>query len=222
MEPIRVIEGTALPVDRSDVDTDQIIPAEYLKRIERTGFGPFLFAEWRKDPDFVINDHRYAGASILLAGANFGCGSSREHAPWAIEDAGFRAIIAPSFADIFRNNCTKVGLLPVELRLESVRALMDAVARRSVDAHRRGPGASQRDRAGSRRDVRHRGVHRVAAARRAWTTSGSPCASWTRSRRTNRDGWAGSRPPRRSPRPSAASPTRSPPRRRVAVPGSAS
>ncbi len=126
MEPIRVIEGTALPVDRSDVDTDQIIPAEYLKRIERTGFGPFLFAEWRKDPDFVINDHRYAGASILLAGANFGCGSSREHAPWAIEDAGFRAIIAPSFADIFRNNCTKVGLLPVELRLESVRALMDA------------------------------------------------------------------------------------------------
>ena len=127
MEPIRVIEGTALPVDRSDVDTDQIIPAEYLKRIERTGFGPFLFAEWRKDPSFVLNDHRYAGASVLLAGANFGCGSSREHAPWAIEDAGFRAIIAPSFADIFRNNCTKVGLLPVELREESVRALMDAV-----------------------------------------------------------------------------------------------
>ncbi len=127
MEPIRVIEGTALPVDRSDVDTDQIIPAEYLKRIERTGFGPFLFAEWRKDPSFVLNDPRYAGASIMLAGANFGCGSSREHAPWAIEDAGFRAIIAPSFADIFRNNCTKVGVLPVELRDESVRALMDAV-----------------------------------------------------------------------------------------------
>ena len=127
MEPIGIIEGTALPVDRSDVDTDQIIPAEYLKRIERTGFGPFLFAEWRKDPSFVLNDPRYAGASILLAGANFGGGSSREHAPWAIEDAGFRAIIAPSFADIFRNNCTKVGLLPVELRDESVRALMDAV-----------------------------------------------------------------------------------------------
>ena len=127
MEPITLIEGTALPIDRSDVDTDQIIPAEYLKRIERTGFGPFLFAEWRKDPDFVINDQRYAGASILLAGANFGCGSSREHAPWAIEDAGFRAVIAPSFADIFRNNCTKIGLLPVELREESVRALMDAV-----------------------------------------------------------------------------------------------
>jgi len=127
MEPITLIEGTALPVDRSDVDTDQIIPAEYLKRIERTGFGPFLFAEWRKDPDFVINDPRYGGASILLAGANFGCGSSREHAPWAIEDAGFRAVIASSFADIFRNNCTKIGLLPVELREESVRALMDAV-----------------------------------------------------------------------------------------------
>ena len=127
MEPVTVIEGTALPIDRSDVDTDQIIPAEHLKRIERTGFGPFLFAEWRKDPDFVINDQRYANASIMIAGENFGCGSSREHAPWAIEDAGFKAVIAPSFADIFRNNCTKIGLLPVELRAESVRALMDAV-----------------------------------------------------------------------------------------------
>lgn len=127
MEPITVIEGTALPVDRSDVDTDQIIPSEYLKRIERTGFGPFLFSEWREDPDFIINDPRYAGASVLIAGANFGCGSSREHAPWAIEDAGFRVVIAPSFADIFRNNCTKVGVLPVELPAESVRALMDAV-----------------------------------------------------------------------------------------------
>jgi 3-isopropylmalate/(R)-2-methylmalate dehydratase small subunit len=127
MEPVTVIEGTALPIDRSDVDTDQIIPAEYLKRIERAGFGPFLFAEWRKDPNFVINDPRYAGASIMIAGENFGSGSSREHAPWAIEDAGFKAVIAPSFADIFRNNCTKIGLLPVELRAESVRALMDAV-----------------------------------------------------------------------------------------------
>lgn len=127
MEPINLIEGTALPIDRSDVDTDQIIPAEYLKRVERTGFGPFLFDAWRKDPKFVLNDPRYRGASIMLTGANFGCGSSREHAPWAIEDAGFRAIIAPSFADIFFNNCTKIGLLPVELRAESVRALMDAV-----------------------------------------------------------------------------------------------
>jgi len=127
MEPVLRIEGTALPLDRADVDTDQIIPAQYLKRVERTGFGPFLFDEWRKDPDFILNDERYAGASILITGANFGSGSSREHAPWAIEDAGFRAIIAPSFADIFRNNCLKIGLLPVELRDESVRALMDAV-----------------------------------------------------------------------------------------------
>jgi 3-isopropylmalate/(R)-2-methylmalate dehydratase small subunit len=127
MEPVRVITGTALPLDRSDVDTDQIIPAEYLKRIERAGFGPFLFAEWRKDPTFVLNDERYAGASILIAGANFGSGSSREHAPWALEDAGFRALVSPSFADIFRNNCTKIGLLPVELPSESVRSLMDSV-----------------------------------------------------------------------------------------------
>ena len=127
MEPIRSIEGTAVPLDRADVDTDQIIPAQYLKRIERTGFGPFLFDEWRKDPGFVLNDPRYAGASILVAGPNFGCGSSREHAPWALEDYGFRAVIASSFADIFRNNCLKIGLLPVELRDESVRALMDAV-----------------------------------------------------------------------------------------------
>jgi 3-isopropylmalate/(R)-2-methylmalate dehydratase small subunit len=127
MEPITTVEGTALPLDRSDVDTDQIIPAQHLKRIERTGFGPHLFEEWRKDPDFVMNDPRYEGASILLAGPNFGCGSSREHAPWAIEDAGFKAIVAPSFADIFSNNCTKIGLLPIELRQESVRALMDAV-----------------------------------------------------------------------------------------------
>ena len=127
MEPIRRIEGTAVPLDRADVDTDQIIPAQYLKRIERTGFGPFLFDEWRKDPDFVLNDPRYAGASILITGPNFGSGSSREHAPWAIEDAGFRAVISSSFADIFRNNCLKIGLLPIELRDESVRALMDAV-----------------------------------------------------------------------------------------------
>jgi len=127
MEPVRRVEGTAVPLDRSDVDTDQIVPAQFLKRIERTGFGPFLFHEWRKDPSFVLNDERYAGAVILIAGANFGGGSSREHAPWALEDHGFRAVIAPSFADIFRNNCCKIGLLPVELPHESVRALMDAI-----------------------------------------------------------------------------------------------
>jgi 3-isopropylmalate/(R)-2-methylmalate dehydratase small subunit len=127
MESVRRVEGTAVPLDRSDVDTDQIVPAQFLKRIERTGFGPFLFHEWRKDASFVLNDERYRGAAILLAGANFGSGSSREHAPWALEDHGFRAIIAPSFADIFRNNCCKIGLLPVELPQESVRALIDAV-----------------------------------------------------------------------------------------------
>jgi 3-isopropylmalate/(R)-2-methylmalate dehydratase small subunit len=115
-----------MPLDRSDVDTDQIVPAEYLKRIERTGFGPFLFDAWRKDPGFVLNDPRYAGATILIAGPNFGSGSSREHAVWALEDHGFRAVISPRFADIFRNNCTKVGVLPVELPAEAVRALMDA------------------------------------------------------------------------------------------------
>ena len=127
MERFTVHTGRAMPLDRADVDTDQIIPAQYLKRVERTGYGEFLFDEWRKDPDFVLNDPRFAGASILIAGPNFGSGSSREHAVWAIEDAGFRAVIAPSFADIFRNNCTKIGVLPVELELESVRALMDAV-----------------------------------------------------------------------------------------------
>jgi 3-isopropylmalate/(R)-2-methylmalate dehydratase small subunit len=127
MEAVRRVEGTAIPLDRSDVDTDQIVPARFLKRIERTGFGEFLFAEWRQDPAFVLNDPRYEGATILLTGANFGGGSSREHAPWALEDYGFRAVIAPSFADIFRNNCCKIGLLPVELPQESVRALMDAV-----------------------------------------------------------------------------------------------
>ncbi|HEX6399276.1 MAG TPA: 3-isopropylmalate dehydratase small subunit [Actinomycetota bacterium] len=127
MEPVRRVEGTAVPLDRSDVDTDQIVPARFLKRIERTGFGEFLFAEWRQDPGFVLNDPRYDGATILLAGANFGSGSSREHAPWALQDHGFRAVIAPSFADIFRNNCCKIGLLPVELPPGSVRALMDAV-----------------------------------------------------------------------------------------------
>jgi 3-isopropylmalate/(R)-2-methylmalate dehydratase small subunit len=127
MQAFTVHKGTALPLDRSDVDTDQIIPAEHLKRIERTGFGPFLFEGWRKDPDFVLNRPEFANATVLLAGTNFGSGSSREHAVWALEDHGFRAIVAPSFADIFRNNCTKVGLLPVQLDEATVRALMDLV-----------------------------------------------------------------------------------------------
>ena len=127
MKAFSVHTGRAVPLDRSNVDTDQIVPAEHLRRIERSGFGPFLFGEWRKDPDFVVNRPEHEGATILIAGPNFGGGSSREHAVWALEDAGFRVVIAPSFADIFRNNCFKIGLLPVELPEESVRALMDAV-----------------------------------------------------------------------------------------------
>ncbi|MGA9162434.1 MAG: 3-isopropylmalate dehydratase small subunit [Actinomycetota bacterium] len=127
MRPFTVHTGRAVPLDRSDVDTDQIVPAEHLRRIERSGFGPFLFGEWRKDPGFVLNRPEFGGATILLAGPNFGSGSSREHAVWALEDAGFRTVIAPSFADIFRNNCFKIGLVPVELPQESLRALMDAV-----------------------------------------------------------------------------------------------
>ena len=104
-----------MPLDRSDVDTDQIIPSDWLKRVERTGFGAGLFSEWRDDRSFVMNDARFAGASILVAGPNFGTGSSREHAVWALLDYGFRAVVSPRFADIFRNNCTKAGLLPVQV-----------------------------------------------------------------------------------------------------------
>ena len=126
MEAVREIVGRAVPLDRANVDTDQIIPSDWLKRVERTGFGEGLFSEWRESSDFVLNQEQYEGANVLVAGPNFGCGSSREHAPWALEDYGFRAVLAPSFADIFRNNCLKIGLLPIELREESVRALMDA------------------------------------------------------------------------------------------------
>ena len=121
MQPFTKHTGLVLPMDRSNVDTDQIIPKQFLKRIERTGFGQFLFFDWRflpeggDNPDFELNRPEYAGASILLARRNFGCGSSREHAPWALGDYGFRAVIAPSFADIFFNNCFKNGLLPLVL-----------------------------------------------------------------------------------------------------------
>ena len=130
MLPFRVHTGVAVPLDFPNVDTDQIIPKQFLKRVERTGFGQFLFFDWRYAADgspektFVLNEPRYAGASILLAGRNFGCGSSREHAPWALLDYGFRAVIAPSFADIFQNNCTKNGVLPVTLSDEEVLELM--------------------------------------------------------------------------------------------------
>ena len=127
MKAVRVISGTALPLKRSDVDTDQIIPAEWLKRVERTGFEKGLFSTWRDDRNFVMNDERYAGASILVAGPSFGVGSSREHAVWALLQYGFNAVIAPSFSDIFRNNCTKNGLVPVEVSESVVQQLWDAI-----------------------------------------------------------------------------------------------
>ena len=124
MEKFTTVTGIAVPLDRADVDTDQIIPKQFLKRIERTGFGEFLFFDWRKEPDFILEQPFYRGASILVAQRNFGCGSSREHAPWALEDYGFRAVIAPSFADICPANCTKIGLLPVQLTEDEVNKLM--------------------------------------------------------------------------------------------------
>ncbi len=127
MEAVIVITGTAVPLDRSDVDTDQIIPSDWLKRIERTGFGKGLFSEWRDDRNFVLNKAEYAGANILIGGPNFGTGSSREHAVWALEDYGFKAVISPRFGDIFRNNATKVGLLPVQVTAEEGEKLLRAV-----------------------------------------------------------------------------------------------
>jgi 3-isopropylmalate/(R)-2-methylmalate dehydratase small subunit len=124
-EPFTVHRGLVAPLRRSHVDTDQIIPKQFLKRIERSGFGPFLFHDWKLDPSFVLNQLQYAGASILAAGANFGCGSSREHAAWALQDAGFRAVIAPSFADIFRSNAIGNGMLPVVIAEAAVTAILD-------------------------------------------------------------------------------------------------
>ena len=124
MKSVITVRGKAIPVNRSNVDTDQIIPAKYLKRIERTGYGPFAFEAWRKDPAFVLNDQRYAGARILLARQNFGCGSSREHAVWAIDGLGIDAIVASSFADIFKSNCFQGGLLTVELPDEDLDYLL--------------------------------------------------------------------------------------------------
>ena len=127
MEAVEIVSGTAVPLRRSDVDTDQIIPSDWLKRIERTGFEKGLFSEWRDDRNFVLNDERFEGACVLLAGPNFGTGSSREHAVWAIQQYGFRAVVSPRFADIFRNNCTKNGLVPVQVPAEVGEALLDAV-----------------------------------------------------------------------------------------------
>lgn len=127
MKAVRIVTGTGVPLRRSDVDTDQIIPAEWLKRVERTGFEKGLFATWRDDRDFVLNQEQYQGASVLVAGPAFGVGSSREHAVWAIQQGGFDAVIAPSFSDIFRNNCTKNGLVPVVLPEPTVEAIWAAI-----------------------------------------------------------------------------------------------
>ncbi|HEV2109590.1 MAG TPA: 3-isopropylmalate dehydratase small subunit [Thermomicrobiales bacterium] len=127
MQPVRVITGTAMPLDRANVDTDQIIPAVWLKRVERTGFGEGLFSAWRKDPSFPLNQPEFAGARILVAGPNFGIGSSREHAVWSLMDRGFHAVISPKFGDIFRNNATKTGLVPVVVSPEVGEAIMRVV-----------------------------------------------------------------------------------------------
>ena len=127
MDPVHIVHGTGLPLDRSDIDTDQIIPSDWLKRVERTGFGKGLFSEWRDDPDFVLNHEHYEDAKVLIAGHNFGTGSSREHAVWAILDYGFEAVISPRFADIFRNNCTKNGLVPVQVDAKIGEQLLNAV-----------------------------------------------------------------------------------------------
>ena len=142
MDAVRIITGTAVPLDRSDVDTDQIIPSDWLKQVERTGFDKGLFSEWRDDRDFVLNQEVHQGANILIAGPNFGTGSSREHAVWAIQQYGFAAVISPRFGDIFRNNSTKNGLVPVQVSEEVGRRLLDAVAedptlQLSIDIERR-------------------------------------------------------------------------------------
>src|SRR5450759_3219130 len=129
MEPVSQVSGRMAPLERADVDTDQIIPKQFLKRIERTGYGPFLFFDWRADGKFVLDKPEHAGASVLVTRANFGCGSSREHAPWALRDFGFKAIIAPSFADIFLGYCFNTGLLAVTLPERQVRHLIDLARR---------------------------------------------------------------------------------------------
>jgi len=141
MKKVSIISGRGVPLKRSDVDTDQIIPAEWLKRVERTGFEKGLFSTWRDDRNFVLNDERYVGASVLVAGPSFGVGSSREHAVWALQQGGFDAVIAPSFSDICRNNCTKNGLLPIVLSEPTVNRIWavienDSTAEITIDLHR--------------------------------------------------------------------------------------
>jgi homoaconitase/3-isopropylmalate dehydratase large subunit len=170
MTPVSVVKGRACPIDANDVDTDQIIPKQYLKRVERTGFGPFAFAEWRYEPDgtpkadFAMNRPEHQGAPIMVSGRNFGCGSSREHAPWALEDAGFTAIIAPSFADIFRNNCGKVGIVAVELDEAGRPPAVRPDRRRPGRRGDRRPRTAARHRGCGRRPGRHRRAFELAPA----------------------------------------------------------
>ena len=156
MDPVIKVSGRAVPLDRADVDTDQIIPASWLKRIERTGFGEGLFSAWRADPDFVLNKAEYDGAKVLIAGPNFGSGSSREHAAWALQDYGLAVVISPRFADIFRANSLKIGLLPVQLPAETVDRLMRRSApiprsrSRSISRRARSPPRRRGSRQASR------------------------------------------------------------------------
>lgn len=129
MQRLTTVSGRMLPLFRDDIDTDQIMPKQFLKRVERTGFGDLIFFDWRQDPEFVLNDPSHKGAEVLVTGSNFGAGSSREHAPWGLQEHGFRAIIAPSFADIFATNCTKIGLLLVVQPKEVCRQLADLAER---------------------------------------------------------------------------------------------
>ena len=176
-----VHRGRVAPLRRNHVDTDQIIPKQFLKRIERSGFGPFLFHDWKRDPSFVLNQPQYAGASVLVAGVNFGCGSSREHAAWALQDAGFRVVIAPSFADIFRSNAIGNGMLPVALPEAAVESILDRAEREDgysvdVDLER----CEVRDRFGLERALHDRRGVAAAPARRQGRDRFDP-------RRTNRD-----------------------------------
>ena len=187
MKPFRTHKGRVAPLHRANVDTDQIIPKQFLKRIERTGFGEFLLYDWRRtsdgkhDPSFVLNHPRYTGASVLVAGKNFGCGSSREHAVWALEDFGFRVLIAPSFADIFANNCVKNGVLTVVLSEDEVAE----IARRAAELptmRSRSISSSAKSTTGTDCPLHSRSTSSPAiACSKGWTTSDSLCSMNPRS-----------------------------------------
>ncbi len=170
MEPIETIVGAVSHLDRSNVDTDQIMPKQFLKRVERTGFGQYLFYDWAKEPDWDLPAN-----PILVAGENFGCGSSREHAPWGLQDYGFQALVAPSYADIFYSNCTKIGLLPIVLPEEECQALAEAGRGRSICAHRR--SASPAPMEPSAPCTSTSTLRSAAGCWRDWTTSASHSAT---------------------------------------------